>query len=99
MKVMPHPLSLMFLLALSSCSSTDVIVVHPSWQQQPIKIVGCRPVVEYSARGFSFKGVDIPVPQLGGTVKVAGYDYKPQTLNTLYRNVAILDGLRLGYCG
>ena len=77
----------------------EIVVVHVGWQQQPIKIVGCRSVVEYSGRGFSFKGVDVPVPQLGGTVKVGGFDYKPQTLNTLYRNVAILDALRVEYCG
>jgi hypothetical protein len=85
------------ILTLANCR--DYVVVQPPYQKQPIKIYGCKPVVEYSARAFSFKGADIPVPQLGGTVKVGEFAYKPQTLNTLYRNVAILDGLRLGYCG
>jgi hypothetical protein len=88
------------LLTFAGCAQQrDVIEVHVPWQQQPVKIVGCRPVVEYSARGFSSNGVDIPVPQLGGSVKVGQFQYKPQTLNTLYRNVAILDSLRLAYCG
>jgi len=94
------PALLLILAFVSGCVSTpDVIVVQPSYQKQSIKIVGCRPVVEYSGRSFSSKGIDIPIPQLGGSVKVGEFTYKPQTLNTLYRNVAILDGLRLGYCG
>ncbi|SRR6266404_6360377 len=92
-----------FLLAalvpiLSGCA-TDVIVVQPSWQKEPIKIVGCKSVVQYSGHSFSFQGVEIPVPQLGGNAKVGQFTYQPQTLNTLYRNVAILDALRLQYCG
>jgi hypothetical protein len=84
---------------LSGCATTsDVIVVYPWYQKSPIKIPGCKPVVEYSARGFRSQGVDIPIPQLGGSVKVGQFTYQPQTLNTLYRNVAILDALRLGYC-
>jgi hypothetical protein len=96
-------LPVVFLSLLSACVTApepSVIVVQPSWQSQPIKIVQCRPLVQYQARGFSFKGADIPIPQVpGGTVKFAGFDYTAQTLNTLYYNVAILDGLRLGYCG
>jgi hypothetical protein len=104
LKTTMRPLSSFLILSVfmfAGCPQPrhEIVVVHVGWQQQPIKIVGCQPVVEYSGRGFSFKGVDVPVPQLGGTVKVGGFDYKPQTLNTLYRNVAILDALRLEYCG
>ena len=99
MKIRPF-LLIPSLSLLSSCvTHPDVIVVQPPFQKQPIKIVGCKAVVQYSANSFSFKGFDVPVPQLGGNVKVGEFAYKPQTLNTLYRNVAILDGLRLGYCG
>jgi hypothetical protein len=99
MKPLPSFLIVLVLMFTGCAQQKDIIVVDVGWQQKPLKIVGCRPVVEYSGRGFSFKGVDVPVPQLGGTVKVGGVDYKPQTLNTLYRNVAILDALRLQYCG
>jgi hypothetical protein len=97
MKILPVAL-LASMAFLSGCAS-DVIVVQPSYQKEPIKIVGCKAVVEYSGRSFSSKGIDVPVPQLGGSVKVGEFTYKPQTLNTLYRNVAILDALRLQYCG
>ena len=73
-------------------------MLNVAWRSQPITIVGCTPVVQYSGRGFSVKGVEVPVPQMGGAAKVGDLEYKPQTLNTLYRNVAILDILRIGYC-
>jgi hypothetical protein len=88
-----------FLPGCSLFHHSDVIVVQPSWRKESIKIVGCKAVVQYSGSSFSFKGVDVPIPQLGGNVKVGELSYKPQTLNRLYRNVAILDGLRLEYCG
>jgi hypothetical protein len=96
---MKYLLAPLLIALLTGCPTTDVVEVKPGWQKQPIKIVGCKPVVEYSGRSFSSKGVDIPVPQLGGSVKVGEFTYKPETLNTLYRNVAILDALRLQYCG
>ena len=42
--------------------------------------------------------MEIPIPQLGGTPKVGEVSFAPQTLNTLYKEVAILDALRLEYC-
>lgn len=77
----------------------NVITVAVAYPPGKITIVGCEPVVQYSGRSFKTSGVEIPIPQLGGAAKVGDVSYTPQTLNTLYRNVAILDALRLQYCG
>ena len=82
----------------SFCHQDNIVEVHVDWQQQPVKIVKCRPAVEYSGRGFSFKGFTVSIPSMGGSANVGGFDYKPQTLNKLFESVAILDLLRLQYC-
>jgi hypothetical protein len=84
-------------LLIAGCSS-PYIDLHVSYQKQPIKIAKCKPVVQYQATSFKTSGVEIPIPQLGGSTKVGEVSLSPQTLNTLYREVAILDALRLQYC-
>ena len=83
------------ILLLTGC---DTITLHVSWQPQPVTIQKCKPVVKYQGTSFVASGVKIPIPQLGGTTEVGEVSLKPQTLNTLYREVAILDALRLQYC-
>ncbi len=84
-------------LIFAGCS-TDYIDVPVSYQKQPLKIAKCKPVVQYQGNSFKTSGVDIPIPHVGGTTKVGEVSLTPQTLNTLYREVAILDALRLQYC-
>jgi hypothetical protein len=84
------------IVLLSACSNE--VVVHPPYQKQAIKITRCKPVVQYQGSSFTASGIDIPIPYLGGSTKVGDLSYKPQTLNTLYKEVAILDALRLQYC-
>ena len=83
------------LLALLLAGCSDYVEVPVSYQKQPIKIAKCKPVVRYQGTSFKTSGVEIPIPQLGGSTKVGEMSLTPQTLNTLYREVAILDALRL----
>ena len=86
------------LLALVLAGCSDYVEVPVSYQKQPIKIAKCKPVVRYQGTSFKTSGVEIPIPQLGGSTKVGEMSLTPQTLNTLYKEVAILDALRLQYC-
>jgi hypothetical protein len=84
------------LLVLAGCS--DYVDVPVSYQKQPIKVAKCKPIVNYQGTSFKTSGVEIPIPQLGGNTKVGEVSLTPETLNTLYKEVAILDALRLQYC-
>jgi hypothetical protein len=89
-------------LSVAGCANQQPppsYTLYPQWMGgKPLVIPGCRSVVKYYSSSFSFGGVEIPVPQLGGAAKVGSFDYKPQSLNTLYRSVAVMDQIRQQFC-
>jgi hypothetical protein len=97
MKLVSRGMLLATLLAIVGCCTTNQIITTKDGSKVPVPSK-CDALVQYQAAHFTFAGIDVPIPQMGGTVKIGQVEWKKDKLQEAAAAAQILDQRTVENC-